>query len=290
MTRTAAPPGLTCLICDTFNAPDAIACKECSAPVALSRNLDASKPSIVSVVGDSNVGKTVYFGFLLDMLAQRVNQFEAVPCGAYSVNLPQTVISYTSARMFPPKTPTEQDQWYWAYYQICRRGRQDKWIDLVVPDMAGEAIAAEVETPQTFSIIQSLLGKSSAVMLLIDAALAAHGSTRPDFFAMKILSYLDSLFPRKRNTKIPLPVAVVLCKSDYCPECFDDPRRFVQGNLNRFWNLCESRLANVNFFASSVVGSLAYATSEKDDFVTPIPLHTALRGVLEPFEWVVNKL
>jgi hypothetical protein len=46
----------------------------------------------------------------------------------------------------------------------------------------------------------------------------------------------------------------------------------------------------VEFFACSVVGSLAYATAGGDDLVTPVPLHTALRGVLEPFEWILGQL
>ena len=95
-----------------------------------------------------------------------------------------------------------------------------------------------------------------------------------------------------RNKKLDMPIAVVLCKSDYCPECFDDPRKFIQANLDRFWNLCESRLGNVEFFACSVVGSLAYAVAgdESSDYVRPIPLHTALQGILEPFEWIIDQV
>ena len=51
------------------------------------------EPKIVTVMGDSNVGKTVYLGFLLDMLSQRANDYEAIPKGAYSVDLQQTVIT-----------------------------------------------------------------------------------------------------------------------------------------------------------------------------------------------------
>jgi len=247
-------------------------------------------PRIVSVVGDSNVGKTVYLGFLLDMLSQRANQFEAIPRGAYSVDLPQNVISHMAYRMFPPKTPVESSEWNWAYYQVCKRGRSPKWVDLVMPDMAGEAIAAEVAAPSTFRVIEQLLARSSGVLLLVDAALAAHGSAQPDFFGVKMLSYLDSLYTTDRRKRIEVPVAVVLTKADYFPECFDDPRRFAQANLTRLCNLCESRLAKVEFFATSVVGALGYATSENDDVVTSIPLHVSLRGVLEPFEWVLQQL
>jgi hypothetical protein len=294
VSRTAANSTryTSCLICEMTNAPDAILCKECSAPMALVHEAHAQQrePRMVSILGDSNVGKTVYLGFLLDMLSQRANDFEAVPRGAYSVDLQQVVISHMAYRMFPPKTPMEADEWKWTYYQVCKREKTPKWIDLVMPDVAGEAIAAEVASPSTFRIIQNVLQKSSGLLLLVDAALAANGSTQPDFFALKMMSYIDAMFVGKRGKRIAMPVAIVLTKADYCPDCFDNPRGFAEANLNRLWNMCESRFAKVEFFATSVVGSLAYATAGGDDVVTPVPLHTALRGILEPFEWMVAQL
>ena len=284
--------GPRCLICDAHNAPDAILCGECSAPMALVTDSKAQgrEPLIVSVIGESNVGKTVYLGFLLDMLSQRAGAFEAIPKGAYSIDLQQNVISHMANRMFPPKTPMEANQWYWAYYQVCKRNGPPKWVDLVMPDMAGESLAAEVAAPETFRVVRNLLNKSEGLILLVDAAMAANGASQSDFFAMKILSYIDTMRAVRSDQRIQTPTAVVLCKSDYCPECFDDPPRFVEANLNRLWNLCRSRCANVEFFACSVVGSLGFATSYTDETVVPIPLHTALRGVLEPFEWIIDQL
>lgn len=285
-------PGSACLICATQNKSDALLCRECSAPMALVHDAVAQErdPQIVSVIGESNVGKTVYLGFLLDMLSQRAGDFEAIPKGAYSIDLQQTVISHMANRTFPPKTPMESNEWYWAYYQVCRRTKNPTWVDLVMPDMAGEALAAEVATPETFRVIRSLLTKSAGSMLLVDAGLAASGSSQPDFFALKMMSYIDTMFAAKRDQRIRTPIAVVLCKADYCPECFDDPEKFVEANLNRLWNICESRFANVEFFTCSVVGSLAYAMSQDENYVVPVPLHTALQGVLEPFEWILDQL
>ena len=300
MTTTYTPPvlhdpdtGTPCLICNHSNMPDAVLCAECSAPMAIVHDSIAQErePQIVSIVGESNVGKTVYLGVLLDMLSQRAGDFEAIPKGAYSVDLQQTVISHLAHRMFPPKTPMEANEWYWAYYQVLHRASR-KWVDLAMPDMAGESLAAEVASPKTFQIIRNLLTKSAGTIMLVDAALAANGSTQPDFFSLKMMSYLDTMHATKRDEKIQSPLAVVLCKSDHCPECFDEPRQFVKANLNRLWNMCESRFERVEFFACSVVGSMAYATVEQggEQFVIPVPLHTALRGVLEPFEWVINQI
>ncbi|MFQ5590796.1 MAG: hypothetical protein ACE5HE_06525 [Phycisphaerae bacterium] len=291
-TGTYAPPGTTaCLVCESRNHLEALTCGTCFAPMALTQEAAAQErdPCIITVIGDSNVGKTVYLGVLLDMLSKRANEFDAVPKGAYSVNVPHTVISYLAARQFPPKTAMEVDQWLWAYYQVSRREEDRQVYDLVMPDMAGEAVAAEVAAPRTFTVIRSLLEKSAGAIVLVDAALAGAGSPQPDFFALKLMSYLDGINATKKGKRSTTPIAIVLSKADYCPECFDNPAAFAQTNLNRLWNICENRFENFSFFATSVVGSLGYGTDESDN-VIPYPLHVAPHGILEPFEWVLSKL
>jgi len=281
-----------CLICERTNPPGAMLCSACGAPMSLIEEaaIQQRSPRIITILGESNVGKTVYLGFLLDMLSKRAGGFEAIPKGAYSVNLQQSVISHMNARQFPPKTPLEVDHWKWAYYQVRHYdAHADEWFDLLLPDMAGEALAQEIETPQTYKAITGLLAKSAGALVLIDAAVAASGSPHPDYFALKLMSYVDRQFATKRGGKARNPIAIVLCKADYCPECFDNPRAFAETNLNRLWNICQSRFANVEFFAASTVGSLGFAHDE-DDNVVPVPLHAAPRGILEPFEWILDRI
>jgi len=282
---------LPCLICETQNQAEAVICSNCCAPMALIHEAVTKDrdPCIVTVVGDSNVGKTVYLGFLLDMLSKRADDYDAIPKGAYSVDLQHNVISHLGARQFPPKTSVEADQWHWAYYQVAKHGRKKPIYDLVMPDMAGEAIAAEVASPQTFAVIHSLLEKSRGAVLLVDAALAAAGSPQPDFFGLKLMSYLDGILATKGNDRLQTPVAIVLSKADYCPECFDDPSEFARSNLNRLWNICENRFEHYEFFATSVVGAIGFGADEYDN-VVPYPLHVAPRGIIEPFEWVLSVL
>ena len=290
-TATLAKTSLPCLICETKNAHEAVVCTSCGAPMTLIQEavIQDRDPCIVTVLGDSNVGKTVFLGMLLDMLSKRAEDYEAVPKGAYSVNLQHNVITHLSARQFPPKTAMEVDDWHWAYYQVSHRKYGSRIYDLVMPDMAGEAIAAEVANPKTFQVIRSLLEKSAGAILLVDGAMAAAGSPQPDFFALKLMSYLDGVVIRRKSERIKTPVAIVLSKGDHCPECFDDPRTFAQTNLNRLWNICETRFANFEVFAASVVGSLGYGTDGQET-VIPYPLHVAPRGILEPYEWVLSKL
>ncbi len=288
-TATLVPTAVNCLICDGSNAMDAMVCTDCGAPTVIVHDALAQErdPCLITVIGDSNVGKTVYLGMLLDMLSKRAEDFEAVPKGAYSVNLQHSVISYLGARQFPPKTAMEVDEWQWAYYQVSRPNLSENIYDLIMPDMAGEALAAEVASPKTFTVIRSLLEKSAGLVLLVDAAVAAAGSPQPDFFALKLLSYLDAAVGTGRKKRVKTPVAIVLSKADYCPQAFDNPRGFAKANLNRLWNICESRCQRYEFFATSVVGALGYGADESDN-VVPYPLHIAPRGVLEPFEWMLS--
>lgn len=291
MTRMSlAAKRASCLICDEHNDIRAALCANCCAPMALSTDVNGhhEQASIITVLGQSNVGKTVYLGLLLDALSKRAADFRAVPQGTYSVNLQESVVSHLQNRLFPPKTPCEPDQWNWAYYRISRRGKRAGWHDLVMPDMAGEALAAEIEMPTVYDTIQRLLSRSAACLLLVDAGVAL-SSSQPDLFALKLMTYLDGALGVNRGKRIPNPVAVVLCKADYCPQCFDDPCIFARTNLNRLWNFCETRCANVEFFAASVVGSLGFGTDGQNNGVV-IPLHTAPRGLVEPLEWVLRRL
>jgi hypothetical protein len=289
---TTAPDSVACLVCAKGNRPKATQCVQCNAPMALVTDsaMQGRTPQIVTVIGESRAGKTVYLGFLLDILAQRASQFDAIPLGSFSVELQQSVMSHLAQRRFPQKTAPQPGRWQWACYEVSRRG-SDRWFDVLMPDMAGEALAAEIATPETVGTVRSLLSQSRGIILCIDAAAAARGHAQPDLFALKVMSYIDSLGGSKRNRRVTTPVAVVLCKSDYCPEAFDAPAEFARANLGRLWSVCESRFACVEFFASSVVGSVAYSTSPAEpDHVVSIPLHTAPRGIIEPFEWLIDQL
>jgi hypothetical protein len=292
MTTTAVgPSAIPCLICESENHHEAAICAYCLAPMELTHQATKQrrKPSIVSVLGDSNVGKTVYVGMLLDILSKRPDGFEAVPKGVYSVNLQEAVMTHLAARQFPNKTASEPDTWSWAYYQVTRTNRARRTYDLVMPDVAGEALAAEVDHPHTVQVIFNLLQKSSATMLLIDAELAAAGNQHQDFFALKMASYIDDMLSQRPDRKVKRPVAFVLCKSDRCPECFDSPENFVETNLNRLWNMCNARFSNFRFFACSILGGLGYTQAGRDQMIR-YPLHVEPRGVLEPFEWVVSQI
>jgi len=287
----------TCLICGYENEPHTMVCTECFAPMELAIQAvrQGVAPHIISVFGDSNVGKTVYLGMLLDILSKHPDNLSAVAKGVYSVDLQESLVMHLARRCFPPKTPSEPDHWDWVYYQVSepmRKGRgtaAERHCDLVMPDLAGEALAAEMTEPRTFQVIISLLGISSGITVLIDAVQAREGNAHQDFFALKLLSYLDDIVGGTRGQKIRKPIALVLSKADQCEDAFDNPQGFARANLNRLWNFCNTRLENFRFFATGVVGSVGHVLDEDDNRI-PVPLYIEPRNVLEPFRWVFEKL
>ena len=99
-------------------------------------------------------------------------------------------------------------------------------LDIVTPDFAGESIAAELEHPGTHPAIASVIGQSKAIILLIDSLGIRDSGRDEDFFGMKMASYILNLrankakFGNKRKSKVPL--AIVLTKSDSCPEASEE--------------------------------------------------------------------
>ena len=72
---------------------------------------------------------------------------------------------------------------------------------------------------------------------------------------MQLVSYLDSLKPRKRNRKIDVPVAIVFTKTDLCDEPIRDAEGFARANTSSLYGQCRMRLERLSFYCSGVAGS-----------------------------------
>ena len=281
---------IPCYICGASNIYDSEYCHLCLAPMALAHqsNVQNVKPRMVGVIGASGVGKTVYLGMLMDMLSQPAAGIQALARGAFSITMQQNTISALARCAFPRKTPNEPDRWNWVHCQVRRPAeRQD--LEMLMPDMAGEAILEEVDHPHSYRIIDQFLKKSAAAMVLIDACQLKEGGRDQDFFSMKLLSYLSELDLECRNGWRRRPLALILTKADCCEECREDPADFARTHAAGLWHLCQERSERHRFFAASVSGACLCC-----DTLTEGRLHFPLRiephGIVEPFEWLVKKL
>lgn len=280
-----------CYVCDGGNTYDAELCRHCFAPMALAhQSADQNvRPLMIAVLGTSGAGKTVYLGMLMDVVSRCPDPLHVLARGAFSISLQQLTTSALAQGIFPNKTPNEPDRWNWVHCQI-RSKRHRRPVDLIVPDMAGEAILQEIDHPRTYPVIRSFLRKCSGVIVLIDAIRLERGEHDQDHFSMKLLMFLDELFrpPKKKKTP-PRPIALVLTKADQCERCFDDPVAFARTHATGMWQHCQERLPKYKIFASGVAGACAYR-KELGGVRRRIPLRIEPRGIVEPFAWLIDNI
>jgi hypothetical protein len=281
---------IPCYICQADNTFDAEYCHVCLAPMALAHQANSQniKPRMVAVIGASGVGKTVYLGMLMDMLSQPTEDIQALARGAFSISMQQNTISALACCSFPRKTPNEPDRWNWVHCQVRRPGqRQD--MEILMPDMAGEAIFEEVEHPHSYRIIGQFLRKSAGAMVLIDSCQLKEGGRDQDFFCMKLLSYLSELDTENRHGWQQQPVALILTKTDYCEECQEDPTEFARTHAAGLWQLCQERFSRHRFFAANVSGACLPCDTLTEGRLY-FPLRIEPHGIVEPFKWLVERL
>ncbi|MGI6420441.1 MAG: TRAFAC clade GTPase domain-containing protein [Thermoguttaceae bacterium] len=281
---------VACYICEGQNNFDAEYCRYCSAPMALAHQANSTKvaPTMVAAMGVSGVGKTVYLGMLMDMLSRGASQTRLLARGAFSINLQQTTVGALARCGFPEKTPNEPDRWNWVHCQV-RGARLRQPLDLIMPDMAGEALLEEMDHPHSFRVIGSFLQKCSGALLLVDALKMLEGGQEQEFFTMKLTSYLGELGSRGRNVWGRRPIGIVFTKADQCEECMEDPEGFAKAHAAGLWEQCQQRFPLHRFFASGVAGYCAWRDTY-DDGRVQVPLRIEPCGIIEPFDWLLDKV
>jgi hypothetical protein len=281
---------IPCYICESENTYDAEYCRTCQAPMALAHQANSQKirPRLMAVMGASAVGKTVYLGMLIDMLSRRQEQLQLLARGAFSITLQQMTMAAMGRGAFPDKTPNEPDRWNWVHCQ-ARWPKQRHPLELIVPDMAGEALREEIEHPHTYRVIGSYLEKCSAAMLLIDAVKLKDGGRDQDYFTMKLVSYLAELEAEQGRGWSQRPVALVFTKADLCDECMHDPAAYARSHASGLWQQCQDRFAVHQFFAAGVAGACAWRETRSQGRVR-VPLRIEPAGIVEPFLWLLEQL
>jgi len=279
-----------CYICEQGNAFDAEICRHCQAPMALAHQAHSQKvrPQMIATIGSSGVGKTVYLGMLLDMLSHMPEQMQIIARGAFSITLQQNAMQSLNRCEFPAKTPNEPDRWNWVHCQV-RRPKEKRPIELIMPDIAGEAMLQEVEHPYSYLAIRSFLMKCAGVMILVDTTGLESGNRDQDYFTMKLLTYLSELADDEKTCWRNRPVALVFSKADQCEDCFHDPTNFAQKHASGLWQYCRERFAHHKFFAAGVAGTTAVRSVPSVGRIRA-PLRIEPRGVIEPFAWIVEQI
>jgi hypothetical protein len=250
------------------------------------------RPHLIAVIGASGCGKTVYLGLLMDMLTKHVGLLRSTARGPMSISLQQMTTTALATGWFPEKTVTTPEHWHWVHCQFnCRRRRRP--IELVIPDLSGEALAIETERSGRYPAIRALLAKCAAVIVLADAELLQSGDHSQDFVALKLLSLMGELREeqarsRRLRGQERRPLALLLSKADKCDGLFENPHEFAEAHATALWTDCRARFPRHGVFACSVTGATAF----RDNYGRrqEVPLRVEPRGIIEPFGWLMTEL
>lgn len=264
-------------------------CPACQIPRDVAESIHHKKTRMVSILGASGVGKTVYLGMLMDIIGQGNSPIKGNPKSVFSMNVQEQTIRALENRRFPPKTPVEADHWNWVHFDAFDAKSPRRVFEILTPDLAGEALAVEMETPNTFPAISIALQNSRAAVLLFDSVQVQSQGRESDLFGSKLVTYLVSTntTKNKRNSKLKTPIAVVFTKADCAPEANQNPEEFAKMNMPGFVRACQTNFAHCEFFSTSIAGR---TTDHVDDSGIPIsvPLYVEPKGVVEPLQWIMQ--
>lgn len=279
-----------CYVCEGANTFDSELCRHCYAPMALAHQARSQKikPSMMAVIGSSGVGKTVYMGMLLDMMSRQTNGWQLLARGAFSITLQQSTIAALARCQFPDKTPNDPDRWNWVHCQVTPP-RKRHAQEIIVPDVAGEAILEEIDHPHTYPGIRALLQRCSAAMIMVDTPRLAADGGEQDFYAMKVLTYLSELIEDPRSGWKNRPIAIVFSKADQCESAFDSPATFASERAAGLWRHCRERFKQHQFFACSAAGACV-SQLMPNGHRQKVPLRIEPRGIVEPFTWLTSRI
>jgi hypothetical protein len=265
-------------------------CSTCGLPYKVIESIlnRPSPPRFLGVLGPTGVGKTVYLGMLLDLLARGVCGLHGLAQSPFTLSLHRNLILALERQRFPGKTPVESDRWDWVHCAIYA-GKSQTPYDIVTPDVAGEAVMGELENPGTYKTIRALIGRCAGLVVLVDVVQLIADGQGQELFAVQLISYLDALKSRKRNRKIDVPVAIVFTKTDLWDEWIRDPESFAKSNAPALYNQCRTRLERCSFYFSGVAGSTSRLIDRNGQEML-VPLRIEPRGIAEPFAWMINQL
>ena len=101
-------------------------------------------------------------------------------------------------------------------------------------------------------------------------------------------AWLAELDENKKKGWASRPVAMILTKADQCDECTEDPDGYAKAHAAGLWQQCKERFGHHKFFAAGVAGSCGYRDS-RDGGRIRVPLRIEPHGIIEPFEWLLEK-
>ena len=164
------------------------------------RSAPACRRSSSVVLGPTGVGKTVYLGMLLDLLARGVGGLHGLARSPFSLTLHRNLILALERQRFPEKTPVESDRWHWVHCEVITP-KSKGGVRHRDPRRRGRGGDGEMENPRHEQDHPRPHRPCAGLVVLVDLVQVVADGQGQELFAMQLISYLDSLRPGRKKSR-----------------------------------------------------------------------------------------
>ena len=181
-----------CYICEGGNSFDAELCRHCSAPMALAHQANTQKIAPAHDRRDRRQRRRQ------DGLPGHAHGHPLAAIGPPTDAGPRRVLDHLTANHGLGASAgrvSAQDAQRTRSLELgprpVRSPSHRRPVDLIMPDLAGEALLEEIDHPHTYPVIRSLLSKCSGVLMLVDTVKLQVGHSRPGLLRYEVADVPD---------------------------------------------------------------------------------------------------
>lgn len=285
--------------------------------------------NIISIVGASQVGKSVYMTSLIHTLQQTTASNFNAACMPLSAEISRKFRQnyhepiFERGSMLQSTNPNEQQEPF--IFQFVFKDPEQAPLTLVFFDVAGEGMVER----EYLDIYAAHIKNSSGILFLVDPLQIrtirdrihinlgeeeGEFANRYDEPREVVISLFENFIAHQQNSKTDIPTAIVLTKSDMLQYLKEDDGEYIQPNSNVFRNvvhkgyLDQSEFENINGEISRFIEKVdrpfkdaidVYFTNTAYFAVSALganPVNKQIAGVInptrvdEPFIWLLHKL
>ncbi|MDF2958444.1 MAG: hypothetical protein K0S39_179 [Paenibacillus sp.] len=285
--------------------------------------------NIISIVGASQVGKSVYMTSLIHTLQNSTASNFNAACMPLSAEISRKFRQnyhepiFDRGSMLQSTNPNEQQEPF--IFQFVFKDDREAPLTLVFFDVAGEGMVER----EYLDIYASHIKNSSGILFLVDPLqirsirdkARIHIGEEEGEFANRydeprevVISLFENFIAHQQNSKTDIPTAIVLTKSDMLKYLMEEDSEYIRPNSNVFRNvvhkgfLNNTEFENINGEISRFIETVDRPFKDAVDVyfnntaffaVSALganPVNKQIAGVInpvrvdEPFIWLLHKL
>lgn len=236
-------------------------CPDCHNELPISAGKVPS--NIISIVGASQVGKSVYMTSLIHTLQNTTASNFNAACMPLSAEISRKFRQnyhepiFERGSMLQSTNPNEQQEPF--IFQFVFKDEQEAPLTLVFFDVAGEGMVER----DYLDIYAAHVKNSSGILFLVDPLqirsirdkARIHIGEEEGEFANRydeprevVISLFENFIAHQHNSKTDIPTAIVLTKSDMLTHLMEEDSEYIRPNSNVFRNVVHKGFLNKTEF------------------------------------------